>query len=93
MPEEKKESSLLKSWAYDEGTQILTVVFQDKQNKTTGVTTYGATYDYEGFPPDLWAEFSVAESKGKWFILNVRNGPYRFKRRQDVEETAEFDGT
>ena len=57
------ESSLIKSVAYDAATSVLTVVLV-KDNET---------YEYSKVPESVYKELMAAESKGAYFVKNIRD--------------------
>jgi hypothetical protein len=61
-------SSNIASIGYDQKMQILEVEFLK-----------GGVYQYFGVPQAAWEEFMGAESKGKYFIAQIR-GSYRYSR-------------
>ena len=56
------ESKLLTSSAYDDGKHILYLRFRS-----------GGVYRYFGFPEEQYREFLDAESRGRYFLSNIRN--------------------
>ena len=56
------ESSLILAIGYDKGTQVLEVVLRNE-----------LSYQYDGVPPEVYAAFMQAESKGKFFVENIRD--------------------
>jgi hypothetical protein len=61
------ESTSLKSVAYDEETLTLEVEFVE-----------GGIYQYSGVPLELYEELINAESKGRFYVGNIRNAfPYK----------------
>lgn len=65
------ESSTVASGRYDETTGTMFVVFKDKPNPTSGEILF-REYRYDSFPPELWTQFAMAESKGRFFNRNIR---------------------
>ena len=61
MDREYVNSSMITGIGYDASTSILEVEFKD-----------GAVWDYADVPEYLWHEFREAESKGKFFLQNIR---------------------
>lgn len=55
------DSSMMISIGYDSSQSILEVVF-----------TRGVTWHYYDFPEHMWHEFLNAESKGKYFHINIK---------------------
>ena len=55
-------SSMIASFNYNEEEKILTVTF----NK-------GGTYEYEDVPKQVYIDMNEAESKGKYFLANIKN--------------------
>jgi hypothetical protein len=55
-------SSMIESIGYDVSSCILEVEFKS-----------GAVWEYPNFPEYLWNEFLVADSKGKFFHMYIRN--------------------
>ena len=62
---ESPESSLIVRASYNEGQQVLSIYL--KKTKKEGERRY----DYS-IPPELWAEFFMAPSKGKFFSQQIR---------------------
>ena len=62
------ESKLLTSSAYDDGKHILYLRFRS-----------GEVYRYFGFPEEQYREFLDAESRGRYFLSNIRNR-FRYER-------------
>ena len=62
------ESKLLTSSAYDDGKHILYLRFRS-----------GGVYRYFGFPEEQYREFLDAESRGRYFLSNIRNR-FRYER-------------
>ena len=56
------ESSAIRGIDYDAPSRTLLVIFID-----------GDGYAYAGVPPELYAEFLEAESKGRFFAQRVRD--------------------
>ncbi len=63
-------STAIRRYAYDEATRLLTVTF---------IT--GRIYIYEDVPPQLYADFRAATSKGAFFNHHIRD---RFAFRELV---------
>lgn len=57
------ESSLIKEVSYDAATQVLTVVFVEKNE----------TYEYKKVPETVYKELMAAESKGSYFVKNIKD--------------------
>lgn len=64
------ESSLLKSVAYDAATSTLTVVMVEDN----------AAYEYKNVPESVYKELMAAESKGTYFVKNIK-GKYEFTKQ------------
>ena len=62
------ESKLLTSSAYDDGKHILYLRFRS-----------GEVYRYFEFPEEQYREFLDAESRGRYFLSNIRNR-FRYQR-------------
>lgn len=62
------ESKLLASSAYDAGKHILYLRFRS-----------GEVYRYFEFPAEKYREFLDAESRGRYFLSNIRNR-FRYER-------------
>ncbi|MBU3946965.1 MAG: KTSC domain-containing protein [Proteobacteria bacterium] len=56
------ESSMLRSIGYDPDSSTLLLEFNN-----------GAVWQYFDFPESLWYEFESAESKGKFFLREIKN--------------------
>jgi KTSC domain len=55
------DSNLLKNAGYDAHAQILEVEFPR-----------GGVYQYLGFPQEKWEAFNAAESKGKYYLKEIK---------------------
>lgn len=64
------ESSQVRRFKYNHETRVLTVQF---------VST-GSVYEYIDVPVEIYEQFKAAESKGSYFIRNIKRGPYRYQR-------------
>ena len=62
------ESKLLAASAFDEGKRILYLRFRS-----------GEVYRYFEFPEDQYRELLEAESRGRYFLSNIRN-QFRYER-------------
>ena len=62
------ESKLLTSSAYDPENRILYLRFQN-----------GDVYRYFAFPPEQYQQFLGGESRGRYFLANIRNH-FRYER-------------
>ena len=61
------ESTSLKSVAYDEETLTLEVEFVE-----------GGIYQYSGVPKEIYESLMNAESKGRYYVIKIRNTfPYQ----------------
>jgi hypothetical protein len=56
------ESSMIKEVGYDAATQIMTIKFEKND----------ATYQYKGVSEDVYKALMAAESKGKYFLENIK---------------------
>ena len=63
------ESSLIKEVAYDAVTKVLTVQLVDKTEK----------YLYKDVPAEVYAALMASESKGTYFVKNIK-GKYEFTK-------------
>jgi hypothetical protein len=63
------ESSLIKEVGYDAATKLLTVVLVQNDEK----------YLYKNVPEDIYAALMAAESKGKYFVENIK-GKFEFTK-------------
>jgi hypothetical protein len=54
-------SSAFNAIVYDDETESLDVEFKD-----------GQTYHWDGFPPDVFAQWMTSGSRGAFFNLNIR---------------------
>jgi hypothetical protein len=75
------ESSLLKNAGYDPHDQILEVEFPK-----------GGVYQYLGFPQEKWDAFNAAESKGKYFLKEIR-GVHACKKMPEEKPSPEESTT
>lgn len=55
------DSSMISSIGYDYLSSILEIEFKN-----------GIVWNYPNFPEYLWHEFEIADSKGKFFHLNIK---------------------
>ena len=62
------ESKLLRSAAHDAENRILYLRFRS-----------GDVYRYFAFPPEQYQQFLDAESRGRYFLANIRN-QFRYER-------------
>ncbi len=60
---ETVESSLIKEVSYDPDTQVLTIVF----------ATTDEVYEYSDVPEEIYEALMAAESKGKYFVNNIKD--------------------
>ena len=67
---EQVESTLIKEISYDAATQVLTVVFVNSED----------VYEYKGVPASVYEELKNAESKGSYFVKNIKE-KYEFTKR------------
>lgn len=63
MEHQAVNSEAIKSIGYDEATATLEIKF-----------TSGNVYEYFPVPPEIYAEFIAAESKGFYYNLYIRGG-------------------
>ena len=63
------ESSLIQSVSYDAATSLLTVVLEDN-----------STYEYKAVPESVYQELMAAESKGSYFVKNIK-GKFEFTKK------------
>lgn len=70
------ESSVLAAAAYAAGEQVLYLEFRS-----------GAVYRYFDFPPELYEDFLVADSKGGFFSHRIRDC-FPFEQVRDARRTA-----
>jgi hypothetical protein len=63
------ESECVNALAYDPESAQLTVVFNKR-----------GTYTYFDFPPDEYANFNFAASRGKYFNLYIRDAGYEYEK-------------
>mgnify|MGYP003747505563 CR=1 FL=1 len=54
-------SSVLSRAVYDEKLRILTITFKN-----------GKSYSYYNLPQEIWQAFKEADSKGRFFISNIK---------------------
>ena len=66
------ESKLLAASAYDDGKRILYLRFRS-----------GEVYRYFEFPEEQYRELLDAESRGRYFLNNIRNR-YRYERLAEL---------
>lgn len=72
------ESSQISGFGYDAESRTLAVQFPGR-----GVTP-GSTYHYANVPPEVFAEFQAAESKGTFFGKNIR-GKYDYEKQPGAD--------
>lgn len=65
------DSSQITGYGYDAERNVLTIEF-----KSTGTT-----YDYFDVPTIIYEDLKAAESKGSYFIRNVKRGPFKYQKR------------
>jgi len=63
------ESKLLSALAYDAEHSMLYLRFRDS----------GDVYRYFEFPPEQYTHFLAAESRGRYFLIHIRN-QFRYER-------------
>lgn len=63
------ESANLASVGYDEQQRVLEIEFES-----------GSIYAYEDVPREVYEELMEAGSKGRYFMQNVRDSGYRYRR-------------
>ena len=71
MEKVKVRSSNIEAIGYDAATKELEIDFQG-----------GTSYTYSGIPKELHEQFMAAESKGKFFHVNIRS-KFAFKKAPD----------
>ena len=64
------ESSLIKEVGYDAATEVLTISFVDQEG----------TYEYQKVPESMYKELMAAESKGSFFMKNIK-GKFDFVKK------------
>ncbi|OGV42094.1 MAG: hypothetical protein A2X46_05880 [Lentisphaerae bacterium GWF2_57_35] len=67
---EQVDSSLIKSVSYDAAVSILSVVLVGENE----------TYEYKNVPESVYKELMAAESKGSYFVKNIK-GKYDFTKK------------
>lgn len=77
IPMQPVESSNLTAAGYDPATQVLAVQFKS-----------GTLYTYSGVPPETYADFMAAESKGAFFAKSVRGQFEHSKVDPDAEDQS-----
>jgi hypothetical protein len=76
-------SSQLNALGYDADTNTLAIRFPGRGDNP------GAVYHYSNVPPDVYAAFMAAESKGKFFLANIKgNANYPFQKQPDADGIA-----
>lgn len=71
-------SSQIDSTGYDAATRTLEIAFHGRKDKD-GKPTAPSVYQYKDFPPEKWAAFQAAESKGKYFGAEIK-GKYQYQK-------------
>jgi hypothetical protein len=76
------ESSQFKRYGFDGKT--LQIDFHPRRDGTI------TRYQYANVTPEMWEEFQAAESKGSWFIHNIKKNAdkYPFTRIEDEKREA-----
>lgn len=78
------ESSQFKRYGFDGHT--LQIDFHPRKDGTI------TRYQYAGVTPEMWEEFQKAESKGSWFIHNIKKNvekhPYTRIEDEKRQEAA-----
>lgn len=67
---------MLTAYRYDAVTQTLDVQFPKAKP--------GEFYRYYNVPKETFDAFKAAESKGKYFIANIRKGDFEFEKMKEV---------
>lgn len=75
------ESSQVSGFGYDATTQTLAVQFPGRG------ATPGSIYHYSAVPPEVFADFQAAESKGKFFGSKIR-GHFSYEKQPDENGTV-----
>lgn len=75
------ESSQVAGFGYDATTQTLAVQFPGRG------ATAGSIYHYSAVPPEVFADFQAAESKGKFFGSKIR-GHFSYEKQPDENGTV-----
>jgi hypothetical protein len=87
MERTKVESGLIASIGYDAATQTLEVEIITHRPKNV-------VYTYSPFSPERYAEFMAAESKGKWFLKNIKpDKSLTYKKVGEIEVKETNGGT
>lgn len=76
------DSSQIHSFGYDQASQTLGVKFPVR-GKDIAEDTPPTVYHYFGVPPDVFASFQAAESKGSFFGKNIR-GVFAYAKQTDA---------
>ena len=69
MDRETVQSSNIASVGYDLSSSTLEIEFES-----------GGIYQYSGVPQDVYKGLMSAESKGKYFHQNIKNGGYPYNK-------------
>lgn len=75
------ESSQFKRFGFD--GQTLQIDFHPRKDGTV------TRYQYAGMTPELWEEFQAAESKGSWFIHNIKKNVDKHPHTRIEDEPRE----
>jgi hypothetical protein len=67
-------SSQLTAYGYDAATSVLAIQFKSS----------GSVYHYFDVPQSVFDGLNAAESKGSYFIRNIKRAPYRYARQEGV---------
>lgn len=71
------DSSQIEAVGYDDATKTLALKFKHG----------GSVYHYDNVPPELYADFSAAESKGSFFGKRIKNGSFNYRKIVDTKTT------
>lgn len=72
------DSSQIAEHGYDDATKTLAIKFKHG----------GSVYHYDDVSPELYAEFSEAESKGSFFGKRIKSGGFNFRKIAPVKVDA-----
>lgn len=80
-------SSQIHAYGYDPESRTLALQFKRKGEDGTRIA--GSIYEYDEVPPELYAEFCAAESKGIFFGARIKNAGFKFRKLEPKPVEAE----
>lgn len=80
IPTQACESSQFSQYGYDAETKTLAIQFHG-----------GAIYHYDDVPQEVFDGLCGAESKGSFFIHNIKRGQFKFEKQPKDEDEPKTD--